>query len=347
MSRITFCLITAACAGSLSADVAVNFVPVDNSVAPELTGYVTQDIRVLTTHDWSSSGMLLNLTSGSIYQDASAGAGDTPPNPLLFASAPSLEFDTYVGILDDAIPSIAGTAGDLGGTSAGWPYQFDTAGLDATWFNMPGYSVGDDTGISSVGRLSLTDDAQGTLAFSVSEADKELVTYEFPIVNGQVIPVSCPDLGGDSGCGIIGIDELNNVLTHWNQSVAPGSTLMGDFEPDGFVGIDDLNSVLSFWNLDTFRETQDLDYVIYDPWGDGFVGISDLNLVLLDWNRTAPPANPFADHNEDGYIGQDDLNAIQSNWNVGTPPPPALIPEPVSIALLFCGTPLLLCRNRG
>ncbi len=327
---------------SASASIAVNFTPVNNSAAPELAGFVTQDILIRTTNDWSSSGMVLSLTSGSIYQDTSPAAGDTAPDPGQFGVYPSLAFDTYVGTHDDPSSGIAGTARDLGGTSAGWPdHLFDTQALDVTWFdvnNATGPNL--HVGISTIGRLSLSDDAQGTLAFSVSEANKQFVQYEFPIVDGQVIPVdNCPGLPGDPGCDIVGLGELDNVLNHWNQQVPPLDNLQGEFDGDGFVGIGDLDSVLSFWNLNTLRFPTDHPYII-----PGFVGLANLNIILDAWNQDVPPGDPLADPTGDGFVGQDDLNAVLSAWNAGVPP--ASVPEPGSMALLVTAWPLLL-RRRG
>jgi len=58
-------------------------------------------------------------------------------------------------------------------------------------------------------------------------------------------------MGDPTGDGFIGIDDLNLVLAHWNQTVTPNDWLMGDFDGDGFVGIFDLNVVLGNWNAGT------------------------------------------------------------------------------------------------
>ncbi len=60
--------------------------------------------------------------------------------------------------------------------------------------------------------------------------------------------------------------------------------LAGDLDGDGFVGINDLNIVLSNWNQ--FVPPAD---PLADPSGDGFVGITDLNEVLGNWNAGTPP----------------------------------------------------------
>ena len=49
---------------------------------------------------------------------------------------------------------------------------------------------------------------------------------------------------------IVGIDDLNIVLSNWNLAVPPGDPL-ADPSGDGFVGIDDLNVVLGNWNAGT------------------------------------------------------------------------------------------------
>ncbi len=57
--------------------------------------------------------------------------------------------------------------------------------------------------------------------------------------------------GDPNGDGFVGIADLNLVLAHWNETVAPGDWLRGDFNEDGFVGLDDLNQVLGNWNAGT------------------------------------------------------------------------------------------------
>ena len=61
--------------------------------------------------------------------------------------------------------------------------------------------------------------------------------------------------------------------------------LAGDLNLDGFVGIEDLNTVLSVWN----QYVPAGDIFQGDPSGDGFVGIEDLNVVLGNWNAGTPP----------------------------------------------------------
>ncbi len=56
--------------------------------------------------------------------------------------------------------------------------------------------------------------------------------------------------GGSNGDpdGLVGIEDLNAVLGHWNQTCDPGDWTKGDITGDGFVGTEDLNVVLGHWN---------------------------------------------------------------------------------------------------
>jgi len=60
----------------------------------------------------------------------------------------------------------------------------------------------------------------------------------------------------------------------------------GDLDGDRFVGINDLNIVLSNWNQNVPPANP-----LADPSGDGFVGIDDLNAVLGNWNAGTPPTS--------------------------------------------------------
>ena len=72
--------------------------------------------------------------------------------------------------------------------------------------------------------------------------------------------------------------DLAYLLIPANEHIA------GDLNGDGFVGIDDLNLILSNWN-----QTVPPADPLADPSGDGFVGIDDLNEVLGNWNAGTPP----------------------------------------------------------
>lgn len=164
----------------LSGTISAAFVAVDNSAA--LAGYNTFDLQVTTSADWTGGVLLLTLTQGTIYQDAVGNA--LAPNPGFFGAFPTLEFDTAVGG-DAASPSIAGAAGDLGGDG----YQFDTAELDVTWFNVSGT----DTGTFAIARITLSDDAVGTWSYMAINSASDSATDSGTITAGSLLPVDPPD----------------------------------------------------------------------------------------------------------------------------------------------------------
>ena len=46
--------------------------------------------------------------------------------------------------------------------------------------------------------------------------------------------------------GFVGLDDLDEVLTHWGQPTTPDS--LADVNGDGFVGLDDIDVILGNWN---------------------------------------------------------------------------------------------------
>ena len=75
-------------------------------------------------------------------------------------------------------------------------------------------------------------------------------------------PAITGDLDGD---GFVGIDDLNIVLSNWNQNVLAGEIGLGDPSGDGFVGIDDLNTILSNWNAGTPPTAKQLSGLVPEP----------------------------------------------------------------------------------
>jgi len=104
------------------------------------------------TTDWTSAGMLVELTNGSFYNELAAGSPQDVGNPGFWGFVPSLEYETWVGPAGDA--SIAGGCGDCGGAPNA---NFDGP-LNVSWFNT---SDG-DTGLVKIANVALTNDAQGT-----------------------------------------------------------------------------------------------------------------------------------------------------------------------------------------
>ena len=60
---------------------------------------------------------------------------------------------------------------------------------------------------------------------------------------GSILP------GDFNGDGYVGLDDLQIILDHWNQTVPNGSLSSGDPNGDGYVGLDDLQIILDHWNI--------------------------------------------------------------------------------------------------
>ncbi len=56
--------------------------------------------------------------------------------------------------------------------------------------------------------------------------------------------------------GFVGLDDLDIVLTHWNENAGIGNPQPGDVTGDGFVGLDDLDVILTHWNTGTPPSSQ-------------------------------------------------------------------------------------------
>jgi hypothetical protein len=160
---------------------------VDNSVGgAALSGYYTQDVVIDFDGEWTGSQLLIQLSTGDVYQD---GVGTAqPPQEAFFATFASLEFDTFVaagGTTNGTSEtfSLGGGAVDLGGDPTA---QFDSAGINQAWNPPGGAGIADRTGFA-LARVSLSDDASGTWTLLAS-AGGEISTYEGPVEGGAMVP---------------------------------------------------------------------------------------------------------------------------------------------------------------
>jgi MYXO-CTERM domain-containing protein len=150
--------------------------------------------------DWTGAVLKIDLTAGSVYNDA--GFGSDAPQEALWGFVPALQWDSYVGIPGDGTGGIAGGAGDLGGG----PLNIGGTGVDAvsvTWFN----TRTTDTGPILIGNITVTDDVAGTIALIVSFADGTLLQSGRPIVGGLLneLPPPYPEPGMLAVLGVGGL----------------------------------------------------------------------------------------------------------------------------------------------
>ena len=145
-----------------------------------LEGWVVNDLVLTTTADWTAAAMLIELDTGSIFQEGEGfGANGITlgePNPAGLLDLPSSEFATYI-FDPHGGAAIAGAAGDVGGDAQ----QFDTAELDISW-NSAGADTA-DIGTFSIARVTLSPDAFGTarVAFTVAGVEG-VIRADIPII---------------------------------------------------------------------------------------------------------------------------------------------------------------------
>lgn len=159
-------------------------VSVDNTAL--LTGYETSDLQITTDIDWTAGALLLELTSGSIYQHAQGSATPTT-NLLLLSLFPELAFDTSVSRPGG---ETIGAGGDVGGDT----FAFSTTELDVSFYNTDG----SDTGTFSVGRITLSDDAVGTWHLGLTEDIYGSAMYQYSgtITEGVMVHQSSSQFNG-------------------------------------------------------------------------------------------------------------------------------------------------------
>ena len=336
---VSFILLLCLTATQASAVLTARFDLIDNaSVFPE-GGYITQDMMVTTStgDDWGTAQVLATLTAGTIYQDPAG--SDYAPNPALFPSFPTLEYDSYVDG-NGSQPGIAGGAVNLGGNINS---TFSDILIDIAWYNTDN----DDFGDFRIARFTASDDAVGTWNMLVSSTSGfrsyigTIENGEFdlrPTGGGEPIP---GDLNSDE---YVGLDDLDIILGNWNLNVFTGDALqIGDLTLDGLVGLDDLDIILANWGQFVFPG----DTSVGDISGDGLVGLDDLDVLLANWGYEILDVDLRADPTSDNYVGLDDLDIVLGHWNEGIPPtlPGDTIPEPAAAAFILAGFAFALSRR--
>lgn len=137
----------------------------------QIPGYVTWDVAISSTSDWTNGRLDLVLMSGTIYNDP--WGSDVQPNPALFAFVPTLEWDTFV-TLPESFPNID-SVGNLPAIELSTKVFGDTQ-LYVIWFDSMDNPPVDN---KVVARLTVSRAAQGTLSGKMYDADTQGVGMPF------------------------------------------------------------------------------------------------------------------------------------------------------------------------
>ena len=148
---------------------------------------VVNQISIDFAGQYSGAQLLIELSSGSVYQDAVGAA--TPPNAAFIPVFPSLANDSFVAQGSataggaDGEPLPGGGAVDLGGAAVA---QFDAAGINQAWNPAGGQVISDRVGFL-IAQITLSSDAAGTWSL-LSSAAGDIAVESGTVVGGALVP---------------------------------------------------------------------------------------------------------------------------------------------------------------
>ena len=330
----------------------------NNGVVPNT---ITNDLSIDFRGKYTGSQLLIELTAGSIYQNFNG--GDTAPEALLFTIDPLVEFDSFVTNDSEVAGGLWGGFA-LGGGAANFSgsrhKQFDTSGVDVSWFPAAGSLIFDQSDFLTA-RITLSDDAEGTWSYMASANGTFGVVDSMPISNGSM---KVDPIGDYNGNGTVGGAELDIVLLNWGTDdfetiaggfpIDPASIPGGSF--DGTVSQNELSAVLLNWGnsanswrvvpeqVDPADTGGNITGIEADYNGSFLVEQADLDMVLLNWGTgvfpgdqdNIPGGGPY-----DGLTSGNELDGVLLNWgNTTLVASSQAVPEPTGLVLflLACAT---------
>ncbi len=197
--------------------------PVDITMYGDASGDATITVDTNVTNLQNNPSVWVDFDTAPLqvvgdFMDEAGGLADWDPADPAFAM--TAEGDGYYTF--DAVISTPGTYVFKTSFGAGWSDQVGTDGF--------------------------SDNAQ-VFVFETTIAD-EAITMFVDLANRQLGLVSASIPGDLNGDGFVGLDDLDIILSAWNQNVPPADSA-ADPSGDGFVGLDDLDIVLNHWNEGT------------------------------------------------------------------------------------------------
>lgn len=201
---------------------------------------------------YSGGQLLINLNSGSIYNDSSVG-GDLAPNPVFLHFFPDLVFDTYIangGLTSDQDQGQYALGGGAVNVDASESTAVFNEGTKISQGFGPrgGNIIPEGTGFV-IAQLTLSPDANGTFA-ARAYAENSGVTFSgFYVENGRILPLSGILPGDYDSSDQVGQGDLDFILQNWGRNTTTDGVPTGwvSGELTGPVSQNELDAVLTNW----------------------------------------------------------------------------------------------------
>jgi len=196
----------------------IRLIPFTPTIGSTPQGFVTCHLVATFQQKYTSTQVLLELTSGSFYQHP---LGSTEPVvPGILAIFPDLEADTIIAngshIAGSTYgePAIVGGAVDLGGEPT---FEFSDTRINLAWATTPGNLPLNQSDFL-VAQLTLSLDAAGTMLVRVADTGEFPIIREIPILPITKIPEPSSVASFCLGClAIVGSRHRSNRRGNWGQ----------------------------------------------------------------------------------------------------------------------------------
>lgn len=135
-------------------------------VAGTPAGFTVYDLSINFTDQLFGQQLVVELTSGSIFQQTPFGT-DTAPTDALIPVFPDVAWDSFVtmgGYTSGTSSSVLVVGGSTEVPGKNGPKKFDTQGINIAWAPAPGVVINSGTDFT-VAQLTFSNDARGTIYF--------------------------------------------------------------------------------------------------------------------------------------------------------------------------------------
>jgi len=171
---------------------------------------VTNGIQISFDQQLFGQQMVLELTSGSVFQQAAFGTETAPTDALIpvFADVAADTFVTVGGYTSGTSSSALVVGGSTEIPGKGGPKKFDTAGINIAWAPAPGVVINSGNNFP-IAQVTLSNNANGT-AWLFSNSGGTGQTFQLPVING-VIGIPEPTTCVLAGLALVGAAARRRV----------------------------------------------------------------------------------------------------------------------------------------